>query len=70
MKERYVIQVSPVDAKTNDCKLHEFGSKKDMDAAFELIALASGIDGRRAFTGYGQCSSNGYIFKGVTMLEG
>ena len=69
MKKRYVIEVLPVDGKTNDCKLLEFGSEKDRETAFELIALACGKDGKRAFTGYGQCSSNGYIFSNFTIWE-
>ena len=69
MKKRFLIQCLVKDGTLKDSRDYEFSNEKDRDAALELIALACGIDGRMAFTGYGQCSSNGYIFKRITMLE-
>ena len=69
MKKKYLIKCILANGTIKDTKDFEFSTEKDMDAAFELIALACGKDGGRAFTGYGQCSANGCIFKPTTMLE-
>lgn len=69
MKERYTIECIKVNGSLIDTEVIEFSSEKERDSAFELIARACGKDGKRAFTGYGQCSANGFIFARMTMLE-
>ena len=69
MKERYTIECLKADGSLKDTEVIEFSSEKERDSAFELLAKACGKDGERAFTGYGQCSANGFIFVRMTMLE-